>query len=106
VEVENTLTVTTPPAASGLTIEAEGLRLLVADLETVTILADVLGLVPARWTRPPVIGRGLRFSFDFAMKQKGRAGFDPDAAEHYVQLCGPGCHFRGGIPVSLISRSK
>ena len=48
VEVENTLAVPTPPAASGLIIEAEGLRLLLADRAAVAILADLLGLVPAR----------------------------------------------------------
>jgi len=47
VEMENTLAVATQPAASGLFIEAEGLRLLLADRAAVAILADLLGFVPA-----------------------------------------------------------
>jgi len=53
VEIENTLAAPQPPAASGLIIEAEGLRLLLADRAAVAILADLLGLAPAR-------GRGGR----------------------------------------------
>jgi len=45
--MENTLAVATQPAASGLFIEAEGLRLLLADRAAVAILADLLGFVPA-----------------------------------------------------------
>jgi hypothetical protein len=48
VENENTLAAQQPPAAPGLIIEAEGLRLLLADRAAVAILADLLGLVPAR----------------------------------------------------------
>ena len=47
VEVENTLTIATQPAASGLIIEAEGLRLLLADRAAVLILADLLSLAQA-----------------------------------------------------------
>jgi hypothetical protein len=45
--VENTLTIATQPAASGLIIEAEGLRLLLADRAAVLILADLLSLAQA-----------------------------------------------------------
>jgi hypothetical protein len=45
--VENTLTVATQPAAPGLIIEAEGLRLLLADRAAVLILADLLSLAQA-----------------------------------------------------------
>jgi len=48
VEVENTLAQPPRTATVGLIIEAEGLRLLLADREAVAILADLLGLVPAR----------------------------------------------------------
>ena len=47
VEVENTLTVATQPAAPCLIIEAEGLRLLLADRAAVLILADLLSLAQA-----------------------------------------------------------
>jgi hypothetical protein len=48
VELENTLAATVRPSAAGLIIEAEGLRLVLADREAVAILADLLGLVPTR----------------------------------------------------------
>jgi hypothetical protein len=48
VEIENTLAQPPRAATGGLIIEAEGLRLLLADREAVAILADLLGLVPAR----------------------------------------------------------
>jgi hypothetical protein len=48
VEIENTLAQPPRAATTGLIIEAEGLRLLLADRAAVAILADLLGLVPAR----------------------------------------------------------
>ena len=48
VEIENTLAQPPRTATAGLIIEAEGLRLLLADRAAVAILADLLGLVPAR----------------------------------------------------------
>jgi hypothetical protein len=48
VEVENTLAQPPHKPTVGLTIEAEGLRLQLADRAAVAILADLLGLVPAR----------------------------------------------------------
>lgn len=46
VEIENTLPSAAQPAAAGLTIEAEGIRLSFADRTAVAILADLLGLTP------------------------------------------------------------
>jgi hypothetical protein len=48
VEIENTLAQPPRAATAGLIIEAEGLRMLLADRAAVAILADLLGLVPAR----------------------------------------------------------
>ncbi|MBN8456644.1 MAG: hypothetical protein J0M04_02180 [Verrucomicrobia bacterium] len=47
-DIENTLAQPPRAAAACLIIEAEGLRLLLADRAAVAILADLLELVPAR----------------------------------------------------------
>ena len=51
VELENTLAASGRPAAAGLVIEAEGLRLVLADREAVSILAELFQIA-----RPEVKG--------------------------------------------------
>jgi hypothetical protein len=51
VELENTLAASDRPAAAGLVIEAEGLRLVLADREAVSILAELFQIA-----RPEVKG--------------------------------------------------
>ena len=48
VEIENTLAAAPPPAAPRLIIEAEGLRLLLADRAAVAILADLRDVAPTK----------------------------------------------------------
>ncbi|MCF7674414.1 MAG: hypothetical protein K9N23_16760 [Akkermansiaceae bacterium] len=49
VELENSLAAVARPAAGGLVIEAEGLRLILADRAAVAILADLFEIArPAR----------------------------------------------------------
>ncbi|MCX6879406.1 MAG: hypothetical protein NTW21_37230 [Verrucomicrobia bacterium] len=47
-ELEHTLAASGSLTAGGLVLEIDGLRLILADRAAVAILADLLGLVPAR----------------------------------------------------------